>query len=189
MYTFVKVETIIQDVRYALRTLRKAPTFTLTAVVTLALAIGANAVVFALVKAVLINPLPYGDPDRLLTVVESDSHTAHADTISAATFADVRRESHAFEQVALYGDASIRITDAGRPEMIRGMRVSANFFDALDVPMYLGRAFAPADDLPGHRVVILTYGVWRERFGADVGIVGRVMPTLEGAYVVIGVTP
>src|SRR4051794_30636210 len=120
------MSAIIQDVRFALRLLRKTPTFTLTVVATLALAIAANAVVTSLVKTVLINPLPYGDPDRLVTIVESDGHTAHADTISAATFADIRRESHSFEQMSLYGDTSVRVTDGARPEMIRGMRVSAN---------------------------------------------------------------
>jgi putative ABC transport system permease protein len=177
------LNTLLHDVRHAIRTLRKSPAFALVAILTLAVAISANAVVFAVVTAVLINPLPYGDPDRLVTIVESDSHTSNAETVSAATFADVRRQSESFEQLSLWGDGSIRLVEAGRSEMIRGMVVSANFFDTLAVPMYLGRSFRPDEDRPGHEhVLILTYRTWSERFGGDPHIVGRAVPTLDGAY-------
>ena len=184
------MDTLFRDVRHAIRTLQKSPAFALVAILTLAVAISANAVVFAVVKAVLINPLPYGDPARLVTIVESDSPTSNPETVGAATFADVSRQSESFEQLSLWGDGAVRLVEAGRSDMIRGMVVSANFFDTLAVPMYLGRSFRPDEDRPGREhVLILTYGTWTERFGGDPRIVGRAIPTLDGAYIVVGVLP
>lgn len=183
------MERALRTVRFALRSLHRARTFTTVAVATLAAAIGANAVTFALIKSVLINPLPYRDPDRLVTIVEADGRAPYPDTLSPGTFSEVRRRTTSFEAMSLYGDASIRPTDGGRPDFIRGMRVSANFFTTLGVPMLLGRGFAPDDELPSRaHVVVLAYGTWAERFGGDRGIIGRSIPTLAGPYTVVGVT-
>jgi putative ABC transport system permease protein len=189
MYTCVGMDTVFQNLRHAIRRLRQSPTFAVVTILTLALAITANAVVFALVKAVLINPLPYGDPDRLVTIVEADRHTPNPQEVSAATFADLRRQSRSFEHLSLWTDASVRPIEAGL-DMIRGMRVSTNFFDALGVPMYLGRSFGPDEDLPGRgEVLVLTYATWTERFGGDPRVVGRSIPAIGGAYTVVGVLP
>jgi putative ABC transport system permease protein len=177
-------------VRHAIRTLQKSPTFAVVAILTLAVAIGANAVVFAVVKAVLINPLPYGDPDRLVTIVETDNHTSNPETVSAATFTDISRQSESFEQLSLWGDGSVRLVETDRSDMIRGMVVSANFFDTLGVSMHLGRGFRSGEDRPGREhVLIVTYGMWMERFGGDPRIVGHAISTLDGAYTVVGVLP
>jgi putative ABC transport system permease protein len=180
----------LRQVQFSLRALRKASAFSSVTIATLGLGIAANAVTFSLLKAVLFNPLPYADPDRLTTLVESDPHAPYPETISAATFASVRRANHSFERVSLWGDAAIRPIDAMPGDMIRGMRVSANFFGTLGVPMYLGRGFDPDEELEGRsRVVVLAYGTWRDRFGGDQHIIGRAIPTVDGRYTVVGVTP
>src|SRR5262249_21218335 len=163
-----------QDLRHAIRSLRKSPAFALVAIFTLALAIGANAVVFAVLKAILINSLPYADPDRLVTIVESDGRTPNPEAVADGTFAELKRQSRSFEQLSLWGDAAVRPVNAGQADMIRGMRVSANFFDTLGVPMYLGRSFVPDEELSERsRAVILTYETWATQFGGDRALVGR----------------
>src|SRR4051812_38891335 len=184
------MDALLQDLRYAIRSLRKSPAFALVAILTLALAIAANAVVFAVLKTILINPLPYADPDRLVTMVESDGRTPNPEAVADGTFAELTRQSRSFEDLSVWGDAAVRLVDAGQADMIRGMRVSANFFETLRVAMYLGRSFGRDEELPdGARAVILTYETWVTHFGGDRTLVGRSIQAVDGAYHVVGVLP
>ncbi len=184
------IEGVWHDLRFAARSLAHARGFTAAAVLTMALGIGANAVVFSVVKAVAINPLAYGNPERLVAIVEADSHTENSATVSFATVRDWRARSRSFDRLTLWRDFGVRLFAGGRADMLRGMRVNADFFETLGVPMYLGRSFLSEEDTPaGSNVLILSYGVWRDRFGADPTVVGRVLAALDGAFTVVGVLP
>jgi hypothetical protein len=126
---------LVRDFRLAARTIRRSPAFSLTAILTLAIGIAANAVVFAVVKTVLLTPLPYREPDTLVTVAESDTHTPNADRVSAATVRDLLDRTHSFERLSLFGDYGVRPILGNRVEQLRGMRVSTEFFETLGVPM------------------------------------------------------
>src|SRR5262249_34866179 len=141
-------------------------------------------------KAILINPLPYAEPDRLVTIVESDGRTSNPEAVADGTFAELKRQSLSFEQLSVWGDAAVRPVNAGQADMIRGMRVSANFFETLGVPMYLGRSFVPDEERPDRgRAVILTYETWATHFGGDRTLIGRSIQAVDGAYAVVGVLP
>ena len=181
---------MLRDLALAFRWTRRNPAFSSMAIATLAVAIAANAVVFALVKTVLLTPLPYESPDRLVVVADGNGHDPESHTISYATARDWMRRSHALERLSLYADSGIRPIVDGRVQQVRGQRVSGDFFDTLGVRMYLGRSFSPAEDTPkGANVAVLTYETWRDVFGGDPGVVGHSIPTRHGAYVVIGVLP
>jgi putative ABC transport system permease protein len=178
------------DLRYAFRVLRKSPSFALTAVVTLALGIGANTAIFSAVKAVLLNQLPYRDPDRLVKLGESDDGEKRAGTIGYTTAYDWRRLSHSFESMSLYRTAAGAIVERGEPELVNGLRVNYDFFDTLGIRMQIGRAFLPEEDRPGHRYeVVLAHGLWMRRFGGDPNIVGRVIRLSDSSFTVVGVLP
>lgn len=181
----------LHDLRFALRMLLKNPGFTIVAVIALALGIGANSAIFSVVNTVLLRPLPYKDPERLVMVWEDASKTGHPrDTPSAANYIDWRDQNQVFEGMAAINDESFNLTGAGEPERLAGMRVSASLFPLLGVEPHLGRVFTAAEDQPGsHHVVLLSYGLWQRRFGGDASIVGRPL-TLNGeSYQVVGVMP
>lgn len=179
----------LQDVKYGIRMLTKNPGFTAIAVLTLALGIGANSAIFSIVHAVLLRPLPYPHADRLVVVREKGAEGLPTNT-SYATFADWRARSRSFNELALASYWMGTLTGAGQPEQIPALRVSANFFQTLGVPPALGRDFVEEEDRPStSHVVILTDGLWRRRFNADPGIVGKSI-TLNGeSYAVVGVLP
>ncbi len=179
-----------QDLRYGLRMLIRSPSFTIIAVLALALGIGANSAIFSVVNTVLLRPLPYKNPDALMMVWEEATHLGFPDnTPSPANFLDWREQNTVFEGMAAMAQRSFNLTGVGEPERYDGRRVSANLFTILGVEPILGRTFRPEEDQPGARVVILSHGVWQRRFGADPGIIGRPL-TLNGeSYTVIGVMP
>jgi len=178
------------DLRYAFRVLRKSPSFALTAVVTLALGIGANTAIFSAVKAVLLNQLPYRDPDRLVKLGEADAGEKRAETIGYTTAYDLRRLSHSFQSMSLYRDAAGVILGRGEPELVGGLRVNYDFFDTLGIRMQIGRGFLPEEDRPDRRhEVILAYGLWMRRFGGDPNIVGRIILLSDSKFTVVGVLP
>src|SRR5215213_9545368 len=182
---------ILQDLRYGLRTLRKHPGFTIVAVIALALGIGANTAIFSVVNTVLLRPLPYKDPDRLVMVWEDASMFGYPrDTPAAGNFVDWRDQNQVFEGMAAIADESFNLTGVGEPERLEGRRVSASLFPLLGVEPQIGRVFSSEEDQPGsQRVVVLSYGLWQRRFGADPGIVGKPL-TLNGeSHVVVGVMP
>ncbi|HYG10021.1 MAG TPA: ABC transporter permease [Pyrinomonadaceae bacterium] len=180
-----------QDLSYGLRMLLKNPGFTLVAVIALALGIGANSAIFSVVNTVLLRPLPYQDPERLVMVWEDDTKGGYPrDTPSAANYADWRDQNQVFEGMAAMANMSFNLTGTGEPERLDGRRVSANLFPLLGVEPQLGRAFLPEEDQPGgNRVVVLSHGLWQRRFGSDANIKGKSL-TLNGeSYTVVGVMP
>ncbi|HEX8557508.1 MAG TPA: ABC transporter permease [Pyrinomonadaceae bacterium] len=180
-----------QDVRYGLRTLLKNPGFTAVAVVALALGIGANSAIFSVVNTVLLRPLPYKDPERLVMVWEdAGKHGYPRDTPAAANYVDWRDQNQVFEGMAALADQSFNLTGEGEPERLDGKRVSAALFPLLGVEPQVGRAFFPEEDRAGApRVVVLSHGLWQRRFGADPSVVGRAL-TLNGEpHTIVGVMP
>ena len=185
------MDTILNDLRYAFRGLRRTPGFTVAAVLTLAIGIGANTAIFSIVDHVILRPLAYDDPDRLYVVHESVprlTHIAPAIPVSANHFVEWKRSTKAFEDMALIESINLNLTGAGEPEQLQGARASAELFSMLGVRPQLGRVFLPEEDEVGRdRVVVLDDALWRRRFGADRGIVGRTI-TLNGLpYTVVGV--
>jgi predicted permease len=179
------METLWQDLRYTARTLRKNPGFTALSIVVLALGIGANTGIFSVVNSVLLKPLPYRDPDRLVVALHSGQYP-----VSPADFLDYKRQVSAFEQMAAAEAWRGSLPSVERTEIIGGMRVTANMMPMLGVEPLLGRVFRPDEDQPGaHPVILLSYGLWQRRFGADRRILGRDITLSGKAYTVVGVMP
>ena len=178
-----------RDIRYAARLLIRAPGFTAIALLTLALGIGANTAIFSVLNAVLLRPLPYADPDRLVLIGERGP-TGSAGNVGYATLVDWRARSRGFAEIAAIRSWLPTLIADGEAERLPGMRVSANFFQMLGVKPAIGRDFTAAEDTPaGWQVVMLSDGVWRRKFGADRSIVGRVI-TLSGLrFTIVGVMP
>ena len=185
------MDTVLQDVRHALRRLAKTPGFTLVAVAVVAIGIGANAAIFSVVNATLLAPGPYPEPERLVRVWDSSPQRGEAiDPIPPAGFHAYRDETGVFETLGASTDGFYNLTGSGEPEALLSYRYSAATFKALGVQPLLGRAFTEQEDRPGHDgVVVLSQDLWQRRFGSDPGILGRSL-TLDGrAYTVVGVMP
>ncbi len=182
---------LAQDLRYGLRMLLKNPAFTIIAVVALALGIGANTAIFSVVNAVLLRPLPYKNPERLVMVWEDNSKQGFPrDTPAAANYVDWRDQNHVFEGMAAMVDVSFNLTGTGEPERVDGQRVSASLFQLLGVAPQLGRAFVAEEDQSGaNRVVILSHALWERRFGSDPAIIGRAINLDGQSFTVVGVMP
>ncbi len=185
--------TLLQDLRYAVRMLRKSPGFTTVAVVTLALGIGANALIFSAVNTVILQPLPFPKSDRLVSVKVLDhsepTNVAAPDSVSYPDFFDFRAQNHVFESMASYHDNFFALTAANRSQHVQGEVVSADFFSVLAVPPLLGRGFQSQDERPGSRVVVLSHELWQSSFAADREIIGRSITLDRQSYTVIGVMP
>jgi len=182
---------MLNDVVYALRGIGKKPLFHAVAVLTLALGIGANAAIFTVVDAVLLRPLPYPQPDRLMMLWTYNPRQGFdKDVGTYPNFEDWRRASRSFERMSAYAGASATLTERGDPAQIRGGRVTHDFFDTLGVAPARGRAFAAANgQAGGERVAILAHGLWTRRFGADPSIVGRTIVLNGVSHEVVGVMP
>ncbi|NPC81199.1 hypothetical protein HPC49_23590, partial [Pyxidicoccus fallax] len=179
------LDGLLQDLRFGARTLWRSPGFTLVAVLTVALGVGANTALFGAVHAVLLRPLPYAAPDRLVAV----SMVPEADA-SPATLLALRERSRTLTDVAGYVRRTATLTGSGEPELLSGALVSAELFSALGVVPRFGRALRPDDNRPGATMVaVLGHGLWLRRFGGDPGVVGRTV-TLDGMpFTVVGVMP
>jgi len=181
---------MLQDLRYALRVLAQNPGFTAVAVLSLALGIGANTAIFSVVKAVLLNQLPYRQPDRLVHIAIAGTNKTNRITVDFTTTHDWRERSRSFEHLSLYRGWSAALIEQETPELVRGMRVGYDFFDALGVRMLHGRTFLKDEDQPNRsNELILTHALWMRRFGADPNVVGRVLRLNESSFTVIGVLP
>ena len=181
----------MRDLRFAFRTLWKSRAVTVISVLTLALGIGVTTAIFSLVKAVLLNPFEYDRPDRLVMIAENSTDKPDNRYVDAPTVQDWQKRSHSFDNIALYADAAWVLLEDSRATLVRGLRVNYNFFETLGVKMRLGRTFLPEEDRPDRRsaVVILSYGIWVQRFGADPEILGRVLDLSVGHATVVGVLP
>ena len=180
------VESVIQDVRFGLRMLRKNPGFTAVAVITLALGIGVNTAMFSVVEGVLLAPLPYRSPDRLVTVWESNSRVP-IDSISYPNFRDWQRDARSFKQMAAIVSHDYDLASPGTPEHLDGDEVTAGFFTTIGAKLLLGRDIAPAEDTRGGApVVIISNALWDNRFGGSPNVLGKTLVLNGVSYTVVG---
>jgi putative ABC transport system permease protein len=187
----VTMENLIQDIRYSLRMLTRKPGFTLLVVAALAIGIGANSAIFSIVNSILLRPLPYRDPDRLV-MVWMDNHRLNVaqDVHSYANYADYRDQNQSFDQLAVFNGISVNLTGAGEPERVIGTMASPSLFEVMGVDPLIGRTFSADEEVPGHdQVVILGYGFWQRRFGGDRNILGQEVSLSDVKRTVIGVMP
>ncbi len=181
---------VIQDLRYGLRMLGRNPGFTAVAVLTLALGIGANTAIFSVVNAVLLRPLPFKNPARLIAHYEGFPGMGYPKVgFSPPDYAIFAREQRSFVDIGAFRDDHVEISGQGEPERVIAARVSASLFPMLGAEPMLGRTFAPDEDAPGHEVAILSYELWQRRFGGDISVIGKTIELDRQAYAVIGVMP
>ncbi|HXP23589.1 MAG TPA: ABC transporter permease, partial [Candidatus Sulfotelmatobacter sp.] len=180
---------LLQDIRYGLRVLAKNPGFTLIAVLTLALGIGANTAIFSVVNAVLIRPLPFQNPDRIVRAWGNFSLYDKA-AVSPPDFLTYRAQNQVFEQwgAIAFGTNLFNLAGSGAPQQVRGSLVTQGFFETLGVRPFLGRTFSLSDEQEHDpRVVILSNRFWRERFGSDPGVIGKSLKLDASQMTVVGV--
>jgi putative ABC transport system permease protein len=189
--TLPLLETVFQDASYAIRQLRKSPAFAIAAILTLALGIGANTAIFSVVKAVLLNPLPYRDPDRLVMVWERNLHRGWPHNIvSAANFQDWREHNHIFTDMTIFKVRAFSLSGSGDPVEVNAEQVSPNLFSVLGVKPLYGRNFLPEEGKPGAaHVTIISNALWRSRYGSDPKLVGKQILLDDQSYTVIGIMP
>jgi len=185
------METLLRDMRHAVRRLRRTPAFTAAVLLTLALGIGANTAIFGVIDSILLRPLAYPDAEALVGIW----HTAPAaprgiSSSSPSMYFTYREENRTFQQFGLWNSGGAGVTGVAEPELVRALFVTHGVLDALDVKPLLGRWFSAADDTPGSpETVILTYGYWQRQFGGDRSILGRAMTINASPRTVIGVMP
>lgn len=183
------MDNFFNDITYGIRSLLKHPAFTIIAVLTLTLGIGANTAMFSVINAVLLNPLPYHEPDRLVWMVETGEEVANR-SISYPNFVDWRARNNAFEEMSTFRGWPVTMTGGERPVNLDARMVSAGYFRVMHANPLLGRDFSSDDDHPGAAAVtMLSYGFWQNGFGGDPNIVGRVLMLDDRPHTVIGVMP
>jgi putative ABC transport system permease protein len=192
VWGWVWLETVLQDLRYGARMLRREPGFTVVAATTLALGIAVNSAIFSVISGWMLKKPAVADPDRAVVVVSTNAaKSLERGWVSAVDFLAWRDANHVFENMAgaePYDDFSL--TGGGEPERLAGMRVTASYFSTLGVSAYLGRTFLAGEDQPGREhVVVLTHGLWQRRFASDPNIIGKTVALDGEKYIVIGVTP
>jgi putative ABC transport system permease protein len=187
----LRMQNLWKDIRYAARILLNTPGFSLIAVATLALGIGANSAIFSVVNAVLLRPLPYSKPDQLVMIWEQRPSSGDARfPITGHEFVAWREQSRTLEHIALIDGASYNLTGQGEAVSVRASRVSSNYFSVLGVQPILGRTFAPEEDQSGgQRVVILSHALWRSRFGSDEQLIGKTASLNDQNYIIVGIMP
>ncbi|HKP86789.1 MAG TPA: ABC transporter permease [Blastocatellia bacterium] len=187
------MENIIQDLRYGIRVLAKSPTFTAVAVIALALGIGANTAVFSVVNTVLLKPLPFKEPDRLVMMFGASLETGRGGgSVSPPDFLDYREQNQVFERYAAYtsGGGAFSLTGAGEPERLQGTSVTEGFFETLGIVPSLGRTFSPEEERQGNdQVAIISNGLWQRRFGSDGDIINKTIQLNDRSFTVVGVMP
>ena len=188
---WVWLSSLVADIRYGVRTLLRQPGFLAAAVLTLALGVGANTTIFSVMNATILKPLPFRDANRLVLVWKTFG--GFENIISAPDFWDYKNQTHSFEGIAIFdsGGRGYNLSaTGGEPEQVSGLRVSASFFPILGAKPMLGRTFLPEEELPGKdREVILSYGLWKRRYGADAAIVGQTIKVDGEDFTVVGVMP
>jgi putative ABC transport system permease protein len=183
------IETLLQDIRYGMRVLAKHKGFTVVAVLTLALGIGANTAIFSVVNELLLRPLPYQDADRIVMLWEVTPEGRHQNTTSRANFRTWREQSTAFESMAAFSDQRLSLTGGADPEEVSVQLATPELFQVIGVKALLGRTLMPEDTQANPPVVVLSYGIWQRRYGGDPQMIGQTI-TLNGAVCnVVGVLP
>jgi putative ABC transport system permease protein len=183
------MSTLFQDLRYAVRILSRTPGFTVVAIITLGLGIGANTAIFSAVNAVLLRPLPYAKPERLVRVFRMQPPIARA-SISRPAYLDFRDKQEVFEELAATGGETYNLTGVDEAERLNGAQVTGNFFSLFGIAPLKGRFLVPSDDEPGAaRVAVIGSGLWGRRFGSDPKIVGQSISLNGEPYTVVGVAP
>jgi putative ABC transport system permease protein len=185
------VTTLLQDLRYGLRTLRKAPAFTVIALLTLALGIGANTAIFSIVNAVLLKPLPFPESEKLVFMTSASEKQGVTRNFSTSypDFLDWRATAKSFTAMASYHQDSFTLAGMDQPLHVSGETVSGDFFSILGTQPLLGRGFIRDEEKPGTRVVVLSHDLWQSAFHGDRGIIGRAITIFKDSYTVVGVMP
>ncbi len=186
----MRMESLIQDLRFGARMLLKQPGFTLVAVITLALGIGANTAMFSVINAVLLRPLPYAQAEGLV-VLWGNFFKLNIERLpaKAAEYLDYRDQTRSFAQVAASHSTDYNLTGTAQPERLKGTEVTANLFALLGAPLAQGRGFTPEDEQPGrNKVVIISHAFWQQRLGGAADVVGRALRLNEQSYTIVGVT-
>jgi putative ABC transport system permease protein len=183
------MDNLLSDIRYGVRNLIKRPGFTLIAVVTSALGIGANTSIFSAINALLLNPLPIPDQSRIMAIWDKNpSHGLDHNEVTVANYFDWRAQNNSFEKLALYRWWSVNLTGLETPERIQGFLVTGNFFDTLGVTPVMGRAFTEEENQPGKdAVAIIAYSLWQRRFGGDPNIINKTINVNSIIRTVVGV--
>ena len=183
--------SLVQDIRFALRLLRKSPAFTTVALLTLALGIGANTAIFSIVNAILLRPLPYADSDRLVKIVPEDRNLKLRDIgLSVTELDDLRAANDVFEEVSAVWPISANLTGGDRPERIEALAVSPNYFSMLGATPQLGRLFGPQDQAQGFaEAAVISDAMWHRLFGGERSVLGRQIQVDNDAYTIVGVLP
>jgi putative ABC transport system permease protein len=184
-------EALWQDLRYGVRMLRKYPGFALTVMITLGLGIGANATIFSVINAVLLEPLPYREPDRLVRLWETNPAGGLTEVaVSVPNFQDWQKDQSVFEQLAASENATFNLTGSGEPQRVAAAKITANLIPTLDVAPALGRSFLAEEEVAGaNRVVLLSHGLWQRQFGSDPSLINQTIQLNGESYTVVGVMP
>ncbi|MFN7993299.1 MAG: ABC transporter permease [Bryobacteraceae bacterium] len=188
--TVMRIETAWQDIRFSFRVLGRNPAFAAAAIATVALGLGINTAIFSIVKTVLLSPLPYREPDRLVMISEDASNAWENSEVDFTTAETWKSRASLFQDISAYRHINTVVPDGAEAEMIVGLAVTQDFFDTLGVRMQLGRNFVAAEDTPGpRRTVILTHRLWERRFATDPNVIGRTLRSEDGPLTVVGVLP
>jgi putative ABC transport system permease protein len=182
------MQTLWQDLRYGARMLMKNPGFSLIAALTLTLGIGANTAIFSVINGVLLKPLPYAEPERLVAIWEV-RHDGRRGAVSYPNFADWRAQNNAFERIAIYRDITMALTGGGEPSNLRAVITTPDLFPLLNARPQLGRSFLPDEEKAGSHVVVLGHSAWRKYFGADPNLIGHQIKLDGRDFTVVGVMP
>jgi putative ABC transport system permease protein len=182
--------SLTSDLRYGLRALRQSPLFTAVAMLTLTIGIGANTAIFSIIDTILLRPLPFRNPDQLVRLNETEAAPGRY-PFAGPDYADWKAQNQTFQDMTLFGwPGDMNLSGEGSPDRVRGLPTEANFFSLLGAEPMLGRTFAAGEDQPGKsQVAVLSYGLWREHFAGDPGVVGRAIQLNSRKYSIIGVMP
>jgi putative ABC transport system permease protein len=185
------MDTLLNDVRYAIRNLLKRPGFTLIAVITLALGIGANTTIFSAINALLLKPLPFPELERVVTVWDKfPSRDVQHNEVTMANYLDLRAQSQSFDQLALYRWWSTNLTGIDAPERLQGFLVTGNFFSVIGTQPIMGRTFYEYENEPGKdRVAVITHSLWQRRFGGDANVLNKTIALNSVTRTIVGVMP
>jgi putative ABC transport system permease protein len=181
---------MLNDFRYALRQLIKAPSFTIVAILTLALGIGACTAIFSVVNVVLLQPLDYSQPDRIVNIRETDLPKFPEFSVAPPNYIDWEKQAKSYEYLAAYGGARINLTGDGEPQQLLGVKATGHYFDVFGIKPAVGRFLLPEEDAPGkNHVVVLSYGFWQRVFGGAHDVAGRAVQLNGEPYTIVGVAP